>query len=294
MALTDAVGGVLKGILGTGPVSAPDLSRLFSIIDNAGENQRELINQLPAELQKQYADYKTSNAAAGTRLQNTTQALAQALQTGTAANYDPNAPAVKAAQDAAKTAIYANVPGQQAAIREALAASGGFDRGTASKQLVAPVLQAGQQVAQSVLNTTASQLQQKQAATQKALETVTAMGENTAQQLFGMSIQQAASILQGNRQDLKDQLTSLINQSSGQTSQKLGVTGTDIENKYNQNVAENAEQNAQLGSWIDLGTQAASSLPGFLSGLNASPIQTAPTNYAPGGSYNQTVANLGY
>lgn len=295
MGLIDSAGGVLKGILSGGAVSAPDLSQLFQIIDSAGDNQRNLINQLPVDLQKQYADYKAANATAGTTLQGTTNALTQGLQTGTEANFDPNAPAVKAAEDAAKTAIYANVPGQQNAIRQALAATGGFDRGTASKQLAAPVLQAGQQFGQAVLNTTASQLQQKQAATQKALETVTSMGEDTAQKLFGMSTAQATAILQGNRQDLKDQLTSLINQSINQTNQTLGVTGTNIQNQYNQAVADKAQRDATTGAWIDLGTNAVSAgAPGFLSALSASPSMSAPANYAPGGSYNQTVAGLGY
>lgn len=296
MSLVDAVGGVVKGLLGKGPVSAPDLSALFKTIDNAGQYQKDIINNLPASLQQQYADYKAANAGAATNLQTSTNALAQGLQTGTEANFDPNAPAVQASENAAKTAIYANVPSQQAAIREALAATGGFDRGTASKQLAQPVLQAGQQFGQSVLNTTAAQLQQKQQATQKALETVTTMGEDTAQKLFGMSVQQAANILQSGRQDLKDQLTELINQSNAQTGQTLGVQGVDIQNKYNQQVAENAQKDALTGAWVDLGTQAASSLPGFVSGLNAAPAGAiaAPTNYNPGGSYNQTVAGLGY
>lgn len=294
MALADAVGGVIKGALGSGPVGAPDLSQLFRTIDAAGANQRELINNLPANLQKLYADYKASNAAAGTGLQTATEALARGLTTGTAENYGPESEAVRAANDAAKRAIYANLPGQQAAIREALAATGGFDRGTAAKQLAAPVLQAGQQYSQAVLNNQAAQLKAKQDATQKALETVTSMGDDTAQKLFGMNTAQATAILNGNRQDLKDQLTDLINQSIRQTEQTLGVQGTDIQNQYNQKVAENAKKNAELGAWVDVGTNLVSAAaPGFLSGLNAG-LVSAPAGYSPGGSYNQTVANLGY
>ncbi len=271
MGFADAVGGVLSGVLDKGPVSAPDLSGLFKTIDSAGVNQRDLINSLSPELQQQYAAYKAANAGAGTQLQTGTQALTGALQTQTAANYDPNAPAVRAAEDAAKTSIYANLPGQQAAIREALAASGGFDRGTAAKQLAAPVLQAGQQFSQQVANITSGQLQQKQAATQKALETVTSMNDQVLQSLFGMSQQQALQILNGNRQDLKDQLTSLVNQSVNQANQKLGVQGADITNKYNQAVAENAKANAETNAWINLGVQGAQAAPGFLAGLGAGP-----------------------
>lgn len=271
MGLVDSVGGVVKGLLGKGPVSAPDLSALFKTIDTAGQYQKEIINNLPVDLQKQYAAYQTANEAAGTNLQATSQAIAQGLTTGTAANYGPDSEAVRAANDASKTAIYANIPGQQNAIREALASTGGFDRGTASKQLSAPILQAGQQYSQAILNNTASQLKAKQDATQKALEAVTTMGEDVANKLFGMSTAQATAILSGNRQDLKDQLTDLINQSTQQTNQTLGVQGVDITNKQNQKVAQNAQDNAMTGAWVDLGTNVASSIPGFVSGLGAGP-----------------------
>lgn len=269
MGLLDAGAGVIGSLLGKGPVSAPDLTALFQTIDNAGENQRSLINALPAELQQQYAAYKSSNATAGTDLQTGTAALGNALKTETAANYDPNAPAVRASEDAAKTAIYAQLPGQQAAIRQALAASGGFDRGTASKQLAAPVLQAGQQFSQQVANISAGQLKQKQDATQSAINTVNTMNDQVLTQLFGMSKDQALQILNGNRQDLKDQLSSLINQSNNQTNQKLGVEGADITNKYNQSVAQNAKDNSDINAWVNLGANAIGAAPGFLSGLNS-------------------------
>ena len=267
MALTDAIGGVVSGLLNQGTVSAPDLSQLFKTIDTAGANQRDLISALPADLRKQYAAYQASNAAAGTALQTGTTALGNNLMAQTEANYDPNAPAVKAAEDAAKTSIYANVPGQQAAIREALASTGGFDRGTASKQLAAPVLQAGQQYGQQVANITASQLQQKQQATQSAINTINTMNDQVLQSQFGLSKDQALQILNGNRQDLKDQLTSLINQSNTQTAQTLGVQSADITNQYNNQVAQKAQSDALNNSFVNLGVSAVDPTAGFLSGL---------------------------
>ena len=260
MSILDAAGGIASALLSKGPVSAPDLSALFQMIDAAGVNQRSLINQLPLDLQKQYADYKASNAATGAALQTGTTQLGQNLLARTEANYDPNAPAVRAAEDAAKTAIYANLPGQQNAIRQALAATGGFDRGTASKQLAAPVLQAGQQYGQQVANITAQQLQQKQSATQSAINTINTMDDQTLQSLFGMNKEQAMTILNSNRQDLKDQLTSLITQSNNQLQQKLGVEGANITNQYNNAVANNADYNARLNGIIGGVTGAAGSI----------------------------------
>jgi hypothetical protein len=295
MAITDAIGGVVSGILNKGGVAAPDLAALFRTIDQAGENQRDLINALPAELQKQYADYKASNAAAGTTLQTGTEALGEKLKTETAALYGANAPAVQAAMDAAKTSIYANLPGQQNAIRQALAATGGFDRGTAAKQLAAPVLQAGQQYGQQVANITADQLKKKQDMELSVINQINSMDNNVLQQLFGMSKEQALTIMNSNRQDLKDQLSALVNQSVTQTNQKLGVQSAQIQNQYQADVAKKAQSDAMTNAWVNLGVnavdsgvQAAGGWKGISQGLGSSEVSGyAPPSYASYSSINQ-------
>lgn len=293
MALTDSIGSVIGGFLKKGPAGAPDLTPLFNIIDNAGEQQKEYINQLPVDLQQQYAAYKASNAATGNTLQTSVDNNNTDYLDKMSALYDPNSPAVKASQDAAKTSIYADLPSQQAAIREALAATGGFSRGTAAKQLAAPVLQAGAKLDQANLNISADQLQKQQAAKQQAITTVNSIDDATANTLFGMSKDQALQILNNGRADLQNQLTELINQSQTQTNQKLQVSGQQIQNQYNQTVADNADYNNKVNGWVNLGTNVASAAPGFLSGLNAPAINAAPANYAPNIAPNQT-ANLGY
>jgi hypothetical protein len=289
MGIADGLTGVIRGALNQGGVPTPDLTALFQTIDNAGENQRQLINNLPAEVQKQYADYKAANAAAGTALQTGTTALGQNLMAQTEANYDPNAPAVTAAEDAAKTAIYANIPGQQNAIRQALAATGGFDRGTAGKQLAAPVLQAGQQYGQKVADITASQLQQKQQATQQAINTINSMDNNVLQQQFGMSKDQALTLLNSNRQDLKDQMTELVNQSVTQTNQKLGVQSAQINNQYQADVAAKAQSDAMNNAWANVGSGVVSSMAGDASGI-AQGLGTS-TPYSGGEMGNATGPN---
>jgi len=291
MSITAAAGGVLKGLLTEGGVSAPDLTALFQTIDSAGANQRDLINALPAELQKQYAEYKTSNTAAIGALQTGTAALGEKLKAETAALYGPNAPAVQAAMDASKTAIYAELPGQQAAIRQALAATGGFDRGTAGKQLAAPVLQAGQQYGQQVANITAQQLQQKQKAEQNAITTINSMDENTLRAVFGMNKEQALMIMNSNRQDLKDQMTDLVTQSTQQTQQKLGVQGMQIQNQYQADVAKKAQKDAMTGAWIDLGAEAIDggiSAAGGWKGISQG-LSGQPAGYNPNISYDQVM-----
>jgi hypothetical protein len=288
MGIADAAGGVISGLLNQGGVSAPDLTALFRTIDNAGENQRNLINALPAELQKQYTDYKAANAAAGTTLQTGTAALGEKLKADTANLYGANAPAVQAAMDASKTAIYANLPGQQNAIRQALAATGGFDRGTAGKQLAAPIIQAGQQYGQEVANITADQLKKKQDMDLSVINTINSMDNNVLQQMFGMSKEQALNIMNSNRQDLKDQLSSLITQSTTQTNQKLGVQTAQIQNQYQADVADKAQSDAMNNAWVNLGvgavTSAAPSVAGFMQGLGT-------TNYNNAANRNDAVGS---
>lgn len=255
MGLGSAIGGVVSGILNKGhKVSAPDLTAIFKTIDDAGVYQKDLINKLPGNIQKLYEEYKTSNAGNLEALKTGTADLEDKYRREISDIYDPNAPAVKAANDAAKMAIYADLPGQQDAIRQALAATGGFDRGTAGKQLSAPILQAASKYAQSVAGTSAQQLQMKQQMQQKAAETIRAMDDATLQTVFGMNKEQALTIMNSSRNDLKDQLTDLVNQSVRQSQQKAQVQGADITNKYNAAVADKASKDALNNAWVNLGT----------------------------------------
>jgi hypothetical protein len=260
-----SIAGALQGSLDSGPVAAPNLQQLFTTIDNAGQYQQQIINSLPAEIQQQYAAYKSSNAQTGQQLQQSVAQTGQNLLTQTAANYGPNNQTVQAGEAAALTAANANVPAQQNAIRQALAATGGFGRGNAATALAAPVVQAGQQYNQSVANLTTSQLQQQQQAQQQAINTLNSMNDQTAQQLFGMNVQQALQVVNGTNSSLSNQLTQLINQSNTQTQQTLATQGANIQNQYNANVAQNAFNNNQTNGWINAGTNVGSSIAGALS-----------------------------
>lgn len=298
MGLGSSIGGVVSGILNKGGVSAPDLTALFQTIKAAGTKERALINELPGNLQAEYQKWKDANASNLGELKTGTEAVENKYLQGLEGIYDPNAPAVKAAMDAAKTAIYADLPGQQDAIREALAATGGLDRGTASKQLAAPVIQAAAKYGQAVQNVTAQQLQQKQAAQEKAVNTLLNMDNNVVQQTFGMNKEQALAIMNGTRDDLKNQMTDLVNQSTRETQQTLGVQSADVQNKYNAAVANKAQKDALNNAWVNLGVSgfdaAAPQIAGFMQGMGNSGYTSAPANYNPGGSYQQTIAGLGY
>jgi hypothetical protein len=291
MALPGSAAGVVSGILNKGSAPKPDLTQLFATIKSAGANQRDLINALPAELKPLYEQYAATNQKAGETLTAGTNAIGDTLMQKTAANFSPDA--TRAALDAAKGEIYAELPGQQDAIRQALAATGGFDRGTASKQLAAPVLQAASQFATKAAGITADQLKAKQQATQQAITTIASMDSQTLQSVFGMSKEQATAILNGNRQDLKDQLTDLVNQSKNETSQLLGVQSDVAMNDYRAKVADDAQSKALTNGIVNLGADLASG--GFMSGLdiNSAAGSAAPAAYNPNMAPNQA-ARLGY
>ena len=269
MSLTGSAAGVVSGIINGGrSIPKPDLDKLFATIAAAGANQRNLINALPDSLKPLYEEYKASTNKASTDMKEGTSAIGDTLLKKTEANFGPEA--TRAALDAVKGEIYGELPGQQNAIRQTLAATGGFDRGSAGKALAAPVLQAAQKFATSAAAITAEQLKAKQQATQQALQTVTSMDSAALQAAFGMSKEQAQQILSGNRQDLKDQLTDLINQSNTETNQVLGVQGDAAMNEYRRQVAGNAKKDALTNGLVGLGADALSGGgAGFLSAINS-------------------------
>jgi hypothetical protein len=294
MSIVDSAAGVVSGLLGGRKASKPNLDALFATIKSAGANQRSMIDALPAELRPLYDQYAAGNKEAAADLTKGTDQITDQLMKQTEANYGPEA--TRAALDAVKGDIYAELPGQQAAIREALAASGGFDRGTASKQLASPVLQAAQKYASAAANITSQQLQAKQQAVQSAISSIANLDSQTLQAKFGLSKEQAMQILTGNRQDLKDQLADLITQSNTETNQTVGVQGNVAMNDYRANVANDAQRAAFLNSVVGLGADVVSGAanPAFLAAINSpSATSSAPAGYNPNAAPNQ-YASLGY
>ena len=292
MGILSSAAGVISGLLNKGGVSAPDLSALFKTIGAAGTRQKGLINALPAELKPLYDEYIASTNQASDELKSGTSDIAERLKRETEANFGPEV--TQEALKAVKREIYGELPGQQAAIRQALAATGGFDRGTASKQLAAPVLQAASKYGTEAAKITTQQLQAKQQATQQAINTVASLNDQALREAFGMSKDQALQILNGNRTDLKDQLADLINQSNNETNQTLGVQSDVAMNNYRKAIADKAQGDAMTNSIVNLGADVIGGASGFMSGLDInSPVSQAPANYNPNMAANQ-IARLGY
>jgi hypothetical protein len=255
MGILSGIGGVLSGLLSPGAPSL-NLSQLFNTIQNAGQYQQQLINQLPTNLQQQYQQYIQSNQGAINTLQTGTTALGNDFLSQISNVYGPNSPAAQAQTAALKQQVYAGVPQQTQAVSEALAATGGFNRGAATRALSQVPLQAATQVSQGIANIAATQTAAQQNATAQAINKVLGMNDQVLQQQFGLSQQQALNLLQYGRQDQINQLTELINQSNTETNQLLGVEGAGATNQFNQQVANNAQQQGIINGLIGVGTGA--------------------------------------
>jgi len=250
-------GGVIAGLLnGDRSQPTPDLAALFGTIAASGQNERQLINSLPVNLQPLYAQYKASLGAAGNTYQTTNAAIGQNLTDQTAALYGPNSAPVQATLAALKQQDYSTLPGTLTALKSQLAATGGLERGGAGKAITQAVLAPAATFSQQAANVTGTQLTAQQQAQQAAINKVAALDETTAQTMLGMSKDQAMQILQYGRQDLQTQLTQLINQSNIETNQNLAVQGIGTNAGYQNAVAQNANQAAVVNGLVNTGVNA--------------------------------------
>lgn len=256
--------GVIAGLVGSGQGEKTiDMGALLQTIQGAGQYQQSIINALPAEIQQQLQAYSASLNKAGSTYQQGIQQTGQNLENSVAGVYGPNSPAAMAEKKADTQSIYSTVPGTQNAVRNALAATGGLQRGQAGAALAAPYTAAAAQNSQAAAGVNASQAASGQQATIQALNTVNSMDANMFQQMFGMSQAQAQQILSTGNDALKTQLTQLINQSNNQTNQTLGVEGIEAQNGYQNALQQQANQGAIYNG---LGNMAANGAESYFTG----------------------------
>jgi len=222
-----------------------DLRPLFDTINKAGAKKTELINQLPEDMKAEYAKYTQSLGTAGQTYEGTVKDVGQTLLEQTKGLYDPNSAAVQATLAALKMQDYSTLPGTLTNLKAQLAAGGGLDRGGASKAIAQAVRAPAETYAQQAANVIGQQLTAQQTATQAALNKVASMDENVAQQLFGMSKEQATQILTSGRSDLKDKLTGLVNNIDTQTQQTLDLQGF-AANEAQKNALTRLQQKSDL------------------------------------------------
>lgn len=282
MSMFGDVGSVVGGLINSGRgLPKIDISALLDTINKNKQANTDLIKNLPVELQPLYEEYKKSLGDAGTQLRADTTGIGQNLLEQTKALYDPNSAAVQATLAALRQQDYSTLPGTLNALRSQLAATGGLARGGASRAITEAVLAPAAQYSQQAANTEANQLNLQQTNVQAALNKIAQMDEQTAQDIFGMSKEQAANILQFGRQDLQNQLADLINTNNTAANATLGAQGVAANNAYQNAVTRNAQQAAVVNGLVNLGVDAAGSMFGGpaaagMTGFDASTMSTPP------------------
>jgi hypothetical protein len=267
--LSSDIGSLLGGLINNGrSLPTMDVQNLLNAIQANQQGNNQLINQLPSQLQPLYAQYQAALNGAGNTLQNTVTGVGQNLLNSSTALYDPNSPAVQATLAALKTQDYSTLPGSINALKANLAGTGGLQRGGAARAITQATLAPAAQYGQQAANVQGQQLTAQQNATQQALNKIASMDDTTAQQLFGMSKDQATQILTSGRQDLQNQLTQLINSNNTATNQTLGVEGVQDTNGYNNALLRNQQQAAVVNGLTGLGVDAAGQIPGLFGGTS--------------------------
>lgn len=263
--------GIAAGLIGSAQGEPSiDLSQLLSTIQNAGQYQQSIINALPPQIQQNLAKYAASLKGAGSAFQGNVNQQLQDYYSKISGLYGPNSEAANAANVANKQNIYSTVPGTADAVRNALAATGGLNRGNAATALASPYINAARQYSQATAGVTAQQTAAAQQAKQQALNVINSMEAGVFQQLFGMSKEQATTILNSSNLALQNQLTQLINQSQNQENLTLGVQGIGAQQGYQNALQQYGNQNAIYTGLAGLGINGLSNFmaPGA-GGINA-------------------------
>jgi hypothetical protein len=258
-ALIGGAAGVAAGLIGSGQGEKTiDLAALYNTIQNAWQYQQQIINSLPTQVQANLKQSAASLNTAGAAYQQGMQAQGQSYLDATKGLYGPDSAAATAENAANKEQIYSTVPGSQNAIRAAMAATGGLSRGNAGAALAQPYVDAASQYSKAAAGVNAQQTQAGQQATQQALQVVNTMDTTVFQQMFGMSKEQAQTILTSGNEALQKQLSDLLVQSTNQTNQTLSVQGIQAQNGYQNALQQAGNQNAVYTGLADMGINAAS------------------------------------
>lgn len=294
-----AAGSVISGLINSGrSLPTVDMGAILNTIQQNRQTNTSLINELPESLKPLYEQYAASLQGAGNQLRTDTNNIGQNLLDQTTALYDPNSAAVQATLAALKQQDYSTLPGTLNALRSQLAATGGLARGGASRAITEAVLAPAAQYSQQAANTQANQLNLQQTNVQAALNKIAQMDDQTSQNIFGMSKEQAANILQFGRQDLQNQLADLINTNNSAAAATEGAYGVSANNAYQNAVTRNAQQEAIVNGLVNTGANVADSM---FSGSSAAPAyngdyadlyQQGLVSRAPGGVMQYRPASM--
>lgn len=258
MGLGSDVAGVVSGLINSGrSLPTIDIGALLSTIQGNQTANAGLINGLTPQVQQLLAQYTNGTNAAGSTYQGATNQIGNTLLNNTSNLYGPNSPAVQATLAALKQNDYSTLPGTLNNLKSSLAATGGLQRGGAATAIQKAVQAPATAFSGQAATVQGQQLTAQQQNVQQALNKIASMDDTTAQQLFGMSRDQATQILTTGNQALQTQLSDLINNNNQATNATLGAEGVSANNAYQNAVTRNAQQAGIVNGLTNLGVNGA-------------------------------------
>lgn len=241
-----AAGGLAGSIFGKKKVGAFDPTAILGAINQGGIEQRGQISQLRPETTKQLGQYEAGVNAA--------QVGAKTARDTERARYlselDPITSRLLQSQtDQLKRSTLGAVPEAQQAAREALAASGGLQRGVAAESLARIPIQAAQTFGEG-----AADLQQQSLGTmQDALANLHSEESQAIAQDLGIDADTYKTILATGNQALIEELNALVDESKRRTGGIVDAETARQQGRIAQESAEAANRQAIFSSLTNLG-----------------------------------------
>lgn len=211
-----AAGGLAGSIFGRKKIPSYDVRGIINQINQGGEEQRRIISQGRPETEAQLTRFQTGV--------DTAQAGAKTARETERARYlselDPVTSRLLQAQtDQLKRTTFGAIPEAQQATREALAASGGLNRGVSAESLARVPLQAAQQFSEG-----AADLQQQALQTQQqALANLHSEESQAIAKDLGIDQDTYNTVLNTGNQALINELNALIEESRTRTAGLVGA-----------------------------------------------------------------------
>ena len=213
-----AAGGLAGSIFGRKKQPKFDPSRINQLLSQGGEEQRQAIGQLRPQTDIQLNQFRGDIAGA----QEKAGAAQEASRTRLLGELDPISSRLFQSQaDQLKRTTFGAIPEAQQATREALAASGGLQRGVSAESLARVPLEATRAYSEGVADLSQESLRTMQ----DALQNLQSQESQQAARNLGIDQETYSTILNTGNAALINELNALVEESRGRTE---GMVNADI------------------------------------------------------------------
>lgn len=274
-----AAGGLAGSIFGKKKIPTYDVSGINRLIEQGGQEQRRTIGQIRPETQKLLDTFQGSATAA----QDKANAARAAEKTNYLKEIDPvQSRLLQNQTDQLKRTTFGAIPEAQQATREALAASGGLNRGVSAESLAKVPLQAAQQFSEGAagLQQTALKNQQDVLANLHSEES-SAIAKN-----LGIDEDTYNTILNTGDSALMAELNGLIEESKNRNQGLINAEQFRQTGNVASAAADNANQQAIYSSLTNLGGNLmGAGMGGLPAASGASAVNPTAGGYTPPPGY---------